>query len=234
MSRDFPEGRADQYALCGEAMALIARNLGAPLDDGTAMGWIDTTRRLAAADDLSETSEQLPDSRELLTFLELSAENPRLLATARRLIISTRQEQDARTLPVYFGMRAWQAVEMTNLLRYQSPEAVYRDNSLWDELGKLTVVATHLDTFMDCREDAKAHAAQFTAFQLAKGALRQALITGLQLKPATRSAAFSALHAVGVDAQLARRIWAKPLMSGESYKKWVVNRRFFATFKNDA
>lgn len=99
----------------------------------------------------------------------------------------------AETLRAHFNGRILEAMSVLDLLRYQSGEPISSVEDLWERLGSITVVSSHLDAFNDFREDSLLMP-QFSAGQLARGALTRMVTSAAQVKPSTAMAFFGAIR----------------------------------------
>lgn len=188
-----PETRSIHYGNCGRILAGTANNLGYPVDDSMTESWGDTLSKLASADDLSEADPEAMDAPELLAFLDLDPNNPRLINSAANLISGNQHSLLAGTLREHFNGRILEALSVLDLLRHQSGEQISTAEDLWERLGSITVVSSHLDAFTDAREDAPLMP-QFTSGQLACGALTRMVTSATRVKPGTT---FAFLRAIG-------------------------------------
>lgn len=202
----FPSGehRQEQYAACGLMVAETARGIGIPIGHDLGLAWADMAGRLAAADDLSEQDPQAMTPVSLLERLHLDVNNPSLERSARDLLEANIRSHRAVTIDSHFEARGHEAHHTFGLLHHQSGDLATNYLDQWSQLYALTRLGTYLDCLRDAREDAQE--LDFSARQLALGALRHGAREMRQLRLGTLTAANIAAHEVGARAY----ILAKP------------------------
>lgn len=201
--------RSQQYGQMGAVLASTAERLGQAVDSETRGKWINTLSRLPYADDISETNPDLLSPTSLLEILE-TEESPELLLTASSLLKASSTSRTASSLAVHFASRKIEAINCVELLEYQSSDAVRRNTYVWSQLKALTIFGTFYDDIADCKEDAQV-LTQFSANQLAVGAMIHAIKSLKDVEPHTLKATYLAANENGSWQRIMHRL-LKPVI----------------------
>ena len=204
MSSPSFEKRAEQYGLCGTVLAETARGIGIPVHDALVTQWEDTMAKLAVADDISEAHPEIfSEPKVLVSALGLDPAKPALVAAAQGLLIANAQSRGSLDLDKHFDARADEARYCADLLRYQNPIG-YQFASSWKQIEKLSVAGIYLDSLFDAREDAR-DTGNFTAGQLATGAVRRMFQISREIRPTTYRSFFAAANRFGVGKHVMKK-----------------------------
>jgi len=202
--------RQQQYEALGLVLGDTGRGIGLPIEPQLSEKWGRTMGLLAIADDVSEADPYKYTPSSFLDALEV-APNSGLLFSAEHYLAANIESPRASSVQAHFQSKGQEANNSFGLLRYQAGNLAEQYLRQWAQLHTLSRLGQYVDCVWDAGKDAED--LQFSASELAHGALVAALREVERLNLRTWIAFFGAAHQVGLN----RYIITKPLRLWQEY-----------------
>lgn len=198
--------RNDLYESGGRILANTAKGIGIPLSDAESASWEDIMRRLANADEESESTQCRDLSAAAVIRILHLAQTADLLDAAESLLQANAAAKSSSDCPSHLDARAQEAVEAMRILRLTTADGQSDAHSTqWEQLTQCSVAGIYLDCLYDAREDA--NELPFGTLQLASNSLGRFIKTLGTIRPETYKSAIKAARQEKLGTYLA----AKPM-----------------------
>lgn len=159
-----------QYAQTAEMMADISTDIGTPINSTLRGTWAVTMSRLAVADEMAEQDPYVfPDGGSLARYLCDDEPAEPVCRAGQRLLDANIASLSTTDLNDHFHARAQEGRASLDLLWYQLPPELNRNDYVRNQLSSLAVLGVLLDSLADAREDSRD--LPFTPRELVRGSL---------------------------------------------------------------
>lgn len=199
----YPSTKPEIYAFSAHCTAQIIRELGTDVDDSLAEQWASYMRNLVHVDDAIEQHEGLGDSVHVLHELGLPTTSS-LINAAQRLLMTAQASANATVLREHLTSRELEAVSALDLMRFNAPIELSRNEYMWRQLSVLAKIGVLLDSFIDADEDSQV--LPFAATDIRRKCASRIVVRCVSLDRRTAVASTRALGHFGLNIRTVPRM----------------------------